>query len=162
MINKSLFSSLKQDWETEEKFFNQLDSLFYFQVDLAANDENTKCKKWFTENENSLVQPWHLTESNQWLNPPYGKELRFWLEKAYLESKRGANICVLVPARTDTSYWHEFVFSKATILFIKGRLKFKNAISSAPFPSALIFYNIDVLPYKKELSSLGNLIIKGL
>ena len=85
------------------------------------------------------------------MNPPYGREIKKWIEKAYKESTKGAIVVCLIPARTDTKYWHEYIFPYASeIRFIKGRLKFGNSANSAPFPSALvIFKNREEL--RKEL-----------
>lgn len=80
-----------------------------------------------------------------WLNPPYGRDLKSWVKKAYESSlKRTDCLVMLIPARTDTSYWHDYIFNKAQIIFLRGRLKFEldgTPKSTAPFPSALIIYN---------------------
>lgn len=76
------------------------------------------------------------------MNPPYGREIKLWIQKAYEESLNGAVVVCLIPARTDTTYWHNFIFGKASeIRFIKGRLKFGDGKNSAPFPSAVIVYD---------------------
>lgn len=75
------------------------------------------------------------------MNPPYGRDIKYWVQKAYEESLKGATVVCLIPARTDTTYWHKYIFGKADdIRFIKGRLKFGYSKNSAPFPSAVIVY----------------------
>ena len=137
------FSSEKNNWETPRKFFNELDQKYNFNLDVASDGKNAKTKKYYTEEEDGLKQKW---EGRVFCNPPYGREIKHWIEKAYNESKKDYNelIVLLIPARTDTKYWHDYIFNKASeIIFIKGRLKFEiNGISTnpAPFPSALVIY----------------------
>lgn len=137
------FSNGRNDWETPKDKFKELDKEFCFDLDAAASNENYKVKKYYTIKDNSLEQDW---EGNVFCNPPYGQELRKWVEKAYIEKLRKPDrtIVLLIPARTDTSYWHDFIFNKASeIRFLRGRLKFElNGISkgAAPFPSAVIIY----------------------
>jgi hypothetical protein len=75
------------------------------------------------------------------INPPYSN-IRGFLQKGLEELKRGnvELLVYLIPARTDTKWFHEFVYGKAEIRFIKGRLKFGNSKNSAPFPSMLVIY----------------------
>ena len=75
------------------------------------------------------------------MNPPYGREISKWIEKAYYDHLMGAVVVCLVPARTDTKYWHKFIFPYATIRFLKGRLKFGDSKNSAPFPSAVVIFD---------------------
>ena len=143
MINKGLFTSDKNDWETPQDFFNELHKEFDFTLDAAASHENAKLDNYYTVEENGLEHNW---EGRVFVNPPYGSEIKHWVEKAYKESLEPYNECVvmLIPSRTDTRYWHDYIFNKATdIRFLKGRLKFElngQAKQSAPFPSAVIVY----------------------
>ena len=74
-------------------------------------------------------------------NPHYGRTISKWVEKAYNESlKPGTLIVMLIPARTDTKWFHDFIYGKAEIRFVKGRLKFGNAQNSAPFPSMVVVF----------------------
>lgn len=144
-MNSGLLSSEKSYWETPQVFFNQLNKKYHFTFDLAASGSNAKCKNYFNESNNSLSQDWHEIGGNLFLNPPYGRELRKWVKKAYEENlkKQDGYIVPLIPARTDTSYWHDFIFGKAQIKFLRGRLKFElngEAKDAAPFPSALVIY----------------------
>lgn len=140
MLNSSLFTSKKEDWETPQKFFDELNKKYQFTYDLASSDENCKVDKHFTKEDDSLVQNWDDLSGWLWCNPPYGKNIKNWIKKA---SESKANIVMLIPARTDTSYWHDYIFGKAEIIFLRGRLKFEiNGGSSnpAPFPSALVVF----------------------
>lgn len=74
------------------------------------------------------------------MNPPYGRQISDWLKKAYLSSvENGATVVCLIPARTDTRYWHDYCV-KGEMFFLKGRLKFGDATSGAPFPSAIVVF----------------------
>lgn len=133
------FSSKKMDWTTPQAFYEELHKEFHFTLDAAASKENTKCPKYFTEENSALVQSWK--GETVFCNPPYGNELKKFVEKAYQEHKEHGNtIVLLVPARTDTRYFHDFIYGKAEIRFIKGRLKFSDGKSSAPFPSMVVIY----------------------
>jgi len=123
MLNKSLFSSQKQDWCTPQTLFEELDSEFHFVLDAAADDENHKCEKYYTEKMNGLLHSWDCG-GTVFCNPPYGKELGIWVKKAYEEWQKGVSSVLLIPARTDTSYFHEYIYGKAEIRFLRGRLKF--------------------------------------
>lgn len=132
-----LFASNKQDWGTPRDFFDRLDREFGFTLDAAANEHNAKCERYFTAEDNALQQRWTGTV---WLNPPYGREVGEWVRKAYEESQQLATVVVLIPARTDTQYWHDYVMQAAEIRLVKGRLRFEGAENSAPFPSAVIVF----------------------
>lgn len=139
MNNDLMFSSKKQDWETPIDFFNNINQEFNFELDVCAFPENAKCDKYFTPEIDGLKQKWNGT---CWMNPPYGREIVKWIKKAYSESVKGATVVCLIPARTDTKYWHEIIFPYAKeIRFIKGRLKFGKSKNAAPFPSALVIFD---------------------
>lgn len=144
MLNQGLFSSEKQDWCTPQHLFDELNTEFHFVLDAAATHQNSKCKRYFTPKENGLIQSWDVGGA-VYCNPPYGKEIGLWVKKAYEESQKGITIVMLIPARTDTKYFHEYIYHKADIRFIKGRLKFtdESGISkgTAPFPSMVVIYN---------------------
>ena len=137
-----MFSSKKMDWETPQELFEQLNEKYRFDIDVAASAENSKCEIFFTEQDDALSKEWN---GNIFCNPPYGRQLGKWLEKAYSEHQRDPDraIVFLIPARTDTNYWHDYVFGKAEIDFLRGRLYFENngiKIDRAPFPSAVVVY----------------------
>lgn len=138
-MNDVLFSSKETEWETPQDFFDALDAEFHFTLDSCASVTNHKCDKYFTKDENGLLQDW--SGETVFCNPPYGKDIRHWVEKCYLESvKNKITIVMLIPARTDTRWFHDFVYHKAEIRFVKGRLKFGGAKNSAPFPSMVVIY----------------------
>ena len=143
MMNDGMFTSNKNYWETPQKFFEKLNKEFEFELDVASTGDNAKCERYFTESENGLEQDWR---GGVFCNPPYGREISQWVKKAYSESLLNTNgvIVLLIPARTDTRYWHDYIFNKASeIRFLKGRLKFElNGVSkqSAPFPSTAVVY----------------------
>ena len=138
MNTNLMFSSKDQTWETPIDFFNKVNEEFNFTIDVCATDKTAKCKVYYTPQIDSLKQNW---EGVCWMNPPYGREISKWIEKAYKESLKGATVVCLIPSRTDTKYWHDYIFKYASeIRFIKGRLKFGNSENSAPFPSALIIF----------------------
>ena len=136
-------SSNKDDWETPQALFEKLHNRYNFTIDVAATDENAKLDNYFTVKEDALQQDW---KGRAFCNPPYGREIRHWVKKAYEESLKPHNelVVVLIPSRTDTAYWHDYIFGKATnIDFLKGRLKFEvNGVAKdpAPFPNAIILY----------------------
>ena len=134
------FSSKSNEWNTPDDLFNTLNNEFNFTLDPCTNGENNKCDKFYTEKENGLIQDW--SKDIVFMNPPYGREISQWIEKAYNESLKGSKVVCLIPSRTDTKYWHDFIFNKASeVRFIKGRLKFGDSKNSAPFPSAIIVYD---------------------
>ncbi|MCH4356070.1 phage N-6-adenine-methyltransferase [Staphylococcus haemolyticus] len=133
------FSSKSNEWTTPQYLFDELNEEFNFTLDPCATDENAKCSKYFTIEDDGLSKDW--SNDVVFMNPPYGREIKKWIKKAYEESLNGATVVCLIPARTDTMYWHDFIFDKADdIRFLKGRLKFGNGKNSAPFPSAIVVY----------------------
>lgn len=133
------FSSATNEWATPQDFFDKLNKQFGFTLDPCATKENAKCKKFYTEADDGLAQDW--SKDRVFCNPPYGRGLKHWVQKAYEESKKGALVVMLIPARTDTSYWHEYIVGGgADIRFLRGRLKFGDGANSAPFPSALVMW----------------------
>ena len=144
-MNAALLSSKKMDWCTPIDFFNELNKEFNFVLDAAATDETAKCKDYFTPETDGLKQSWKRTDGAVFCNPPYGREIGKWVKKAYEEStKHNTTIVLLIPARTDTAYFHNYIYKRAEIRFIRGRLKFtdENGIAgdAAPFPSMVVIY----------------------
>jgi len=131
------FSSNTDLWATPIEFFNKYNEKFNFELDVCATHENAKCAKYFTIDDDGLSKDW---PGICWMNPPYGREIIKWMEKAYKSSLNGATVVCLVPARTDTKWWHEYAI-KGDIEFIRGRLKFGGSKNSAPFPSAVVTFN---------------------
>ena len=135
-----MFSSKSNEWDTPQDFYNKLNEEFNFDLDPCCTDQNKKCEKHFTVAEDGLKQDW--SGHTVFMNPPYGRDICKWVQKAYEESlKPNTTVVCLIPARTDTSYWHDYIFGKAKdIRFIRGRLKFGNSKNAAPFPSAVVVY----------------------
>ena len=142
------FSSETDLWATPQDTFDALNAEFGpFDVDVCAVAGNAKCARFYTPETDGLAQDW--APSRCWMNPPYGRTIARWMCKAWEESMRGATVVCLVPARTDTAWWHDYAM-KGQIRFLRGRLKFGNAKHSAPFPSAVV-----VFPANAEVSGAG-------
>jgi site-specific DNA-methyltransferase (adenine-specific) len=140
-----MFSSATDQWATPRAFFDQWNEIFRFTLDVCADAANAKCARYFTREDNGLAQDWG--QDVCWMNPPYGREIGRWVAKAYRESRAGATVVCLLPARTDTAWWHDYIIPMAKVTFIRGRLKFGDATSGAPFPSAVaVFYPPKVVP----------------
>ena len=140
-----MFSSKDETWETPINFFNELDKEFNFTLDPCCSDLTAKCKKYYTKKDDGLSKNW--SGETVFCNPPYGREIYKWVEKCSNESKKdNTTIVMLIPSRTDTKYFHDFIYKKAfDVRFIKGRLKFNNSKNSAPFPSmVVVFKNIQL------------------
>lgn len=151
MINTGMMSSNTGEWSTPQWFFDQLDAEFHFTLDVCATAENAKCKKFFTKETDGLAQKWSGT---CFLQPPYGRELGKWVKKAHSEWIKGVKIVGLLPARTDTKWFHDYIYNKhilrrndeydyVELRFIKGRLKFGDSKNSAPFPSVVVVWHSD-------------------
>ena len=138
MISEALYSSRTEEWPTPQSFFDQLDAEFHFTLDPCATAENAKCAKFFTKQQNGLQQDWG-TEI-VFCNPPYGKTMRDWARKCYESSQSGALVVLLAHARTDTRWFHDWVYGKSELRFVRGRLKFGDGAQSAPFPSLVAVF----------------------
>lgn len=139
MINKGLYTSLTDEWETPQNFFDDLDAEFHFTLDVCATTANAKCSKFYTKADNGLTKIW--SGERVFCNPPYGKFIGEWVRKCRVEADKGTLVVGLLPARTDTRWFHEHIYQKSKeIRFIKGRLKFGNSKNSAPFPSMIIIF----------------------
>lgn len=138
-MNKGLFTSKTDEWETPQELFDKLNKEFNFELDVCATKENAKCKEYYSKGENGLKQRWSKVN---WMNPPYGREIGNWIFKALKESQEGNKTVALLPARTDTKWFHDFIYNRifVDIRFLKGRLKFSNSKNSAPFPSMIVIF----------------------
>lgn len=150
------FSSGKDDWSTPDDLFDRLNGQFNFVLDAAANSTNRKCGRWFGPggvSEDALVVDWPLEEGNIWLNPPYSRPLQAkFVMKAIQEAHFRCRPCAendwtvpgevvcLLPARTDTKLFHDWIQPHGNVEFLRGRLKFKGALNSAPFPSMIVVF----------------------
>jgi len=147
--SKVLFSSKSMEWSTPRDFFRQLDKEFGFNLDPCAQSHNALCSKFYTPEDDGLEQDWggHTC----FVNPPYGRGIKEWVRKAYEEGQKDdTTVVMLIPARTDTQYWHNYIMNSDEIRLIKGRLKFGGGNHSAPFPSAVVVFrgNPDEQPPK--------------
>jgi phage N-6-adenine-methyltransferase len=131
-----MFSSKTDLWATPQELFDKYDAIYHFETDVCALHENAKCKRFFTPEMDGLKQEW---TGVCWCNPPYGRQIGKWVEKA---CKSCATVVMLLPARTDTKWFHDYIYNKPNveIRFIKGRLKFGDSKNSAPFPSMVVIF----------------------
>lgn len=127
------FSSKTPEWSTPQVLFDELNTEFNFTLDPCATKENFKCPKYYTKKQDGLSKDW--TGERVFMNPPYGREIGLWVKKL---SEMGG--VALLPARTDTRWFHEYIYKKAEIRFLKGRLKFGDSKNSAPFPSMIVIF----------------------
>lgn len=133
-----MFSSQSDMWETPQDLFDKLNDEFHFNLDVCATVDNAKCAAFYSPEQDGLIQSWH---GNCWCNPPYGRQVSKWVKKAYDTAYVDGNLVVmLLPARTDTKWFHEYIYGKAEIRFLKGRLKFGSSKNSAPFPSMIVIF----------------------
>ena len=129
-------TSETDEWRTPPELFEELDREFGFDLDVASNDENALCERHYTMEQDGLSQPWR---GHVWCNPPYGRAIGAWMRKAAETDEGGVVVC-LVPARTDTAWWHEWVTRATEVRFLRGRLHFSGG-GAAPFPSAIVVFD---------------------
>jgi len=151
-FDKNRFRTENQSWETPDELFSTLNNEFHFEIDLAATKQNTKCESFFSEEDDALSKIWIGVG---WLNPPYGgikkNAIKNWVRKAFEETrKKGCVVVMLIPARTNTEWWHNYCMKAKEIRFIQGRPKFKGNVHGLPQPLAIIvFENSNVIPLLK-------------
>ncbi len=151
-----LFSSKTNLWETPKDFFDKLNWRFGpFDLDPCATPHNTKCANFYTEAEDGLSKSWQ--GHTVFVNPPYGRDIGKWIKKAHEETQQDVDtkVVMLIPARTDTKYWHDYVMKAELVFFVKGRLKFGDSENSAPFPSAVVVF-------RKHTNTGGNPLMGAL
>lgn len=150
MNNALMFSKASDEWTTPQDFYDALNAEFGFGIDVAATEQNTKCGEFYSyvdEDTNALTVEWHRDNGAHWCNPPYSKCAAF-VEKAARSRMLGVTTVVLVPSRTDTAWFHEFVWEQSAhrpkpgveVRFVRGRLKFGSQKNSAPFPSMVVVF----------------------
>ena len=137
---KVMFSSKITLWETPQDFFDNLNDEFHFTLDVCALPENAKCESYYTPEQDGLRQAWVGTV---WCNPPYGRGVDSWVRRAWLASKSGNTVVMLLPARTDTKWFHDYIYNqeRVEIRFVRGRLKFAGSKNNAPFPSMICIFS---------------------
>lgn len=137
ITGKAQLTSNTCEWETPQDLFDSLDAKYHFTLDVCATPENAKCAAYFTREQDGLKQKWRGTA---WCNPPYGKGILRWVQKAYDEAQNGVTTVMLLPARTDTAWFHDYVLRSAELVFLLGRVKFKGGSDYAPFPSIICIF----------------------
>jgi site-specific DNA-methyltransferase (adenine-specific) len=127
------------EWETPDALFGALHAEFGFTIDVCASPANAKLPRYWTQADDALLQDW--AGERCWMNPPYGRPIAKWIRKAHQESERGALVVCLVPASTDTAWWHDYCV-RGVVRFLRGRLCFRSGERSgrAPFPSAVVIF----------------------
>lgn len=140
-----MFSSKTDNWATPQNLFDSLNNEFDFTLDPCADDYNHKCNKYYTKEIDGLKQSWK--GERIFCNPPYGRVIYNWVQKCYTENiKNNVLSVMLIPSRTDTKWFHEFIYKNpnAEIRFLKGRLKFGESNNSAPFPSMIVIFKVNI------------------
>ena len=137
---KGKFDSIKNDWETPSSLFDEINKEFGFTIDVAASPGNAKVATYITEDQDAMKVSWGGEVC--WLNPPYGKgyKLSAWVKKAYEESLNGATVVMLIPARTNTEWFHSYCLKYGEVRFIKGRPKFGGATHGLPQPLCFVIF----------------------
>jgi site-specific DNA-methyltransferase (adenine-specific) len=140
MNRKAMFSSNSDNWATPQYFYNELNDEFSFSLDPCADQSNHKCEKYFTKQDDGLSKDW--SGETVFCNPPYGRAIKNWVKKCFDEVYNGNCQCavMLIPARTDTAWFHDFIYQKAEIRFVRGRLRFGDSTENAPFPSMVVIF----------------------
>lgn len=139
---KAMFVSINTKWQTPKYLYNILNYVYKFEYDMAASKKNRLCKKYFSIKDDSLSLDWP-SNANLFINPPYTRSIKKWFEKGWDAAKRGSTCVYLVPCRTDTKVFHEWMI-RGELFIIKGRVKFirrNKKLNSAPFPSVVVVFN---------------------
>ena len=148
-LTAGMFSSTTDLSATPQAFFDELDREFHFDLDPCANADNHKCSDYYTEADDGLSKDWQ--GRRVFCNPPYGRAIAAWVKKCHDEAQKPETLVVmLIPARTDTSYFHDYIYHKAELRFIRGRLHFNDAPQGAPFPSMIVIFNHNDNEHKAE------------
>lgn len=151
-MNKVHYSSKSTEWETPKYVFDVLKEKYNIVLDTCATEENTKCTVYYDKKADGLKQNWSVVkefgkDASCWMNPPYGRSIAGWVKKAHEETFNGVRTIALLPARTDTRWFHEYIIGRYEVSFWRGRIKFANAKTSAPFPSMIVIFE----PLSKKL-----------
>ena len=138
MNTNGVFSSKTDEWATPQWLFDELNAEHHFTLDPCATDENHKCELYYTKEQDGLKKSWG--GQTVFCNPPYGRQIGKWVEKA---SKENCKTVMLLPVRTDTKWFHDYIYGKAKVKFLRGRVKFGGSKNGAPFPSMIVIFNGD-------------------
>jgi len=132
-----MFSSATGEWSTPQDFFDRLNEEFHFTLDPCATKLNAKCRRFFTKKDDGLTKKW---TGRVFVNPPYGRAMTAWLKKAVAEKSNGVTTVALIPARTNTGWWHDIIQPNSDVEFVRGRPKFGWAKHGLPQPLALAIF----------------------
>jgi site-specific DNA-methyltransferase (adenine-specific) len=138
MPHPSIFKNATAEWSTPPALFKSLDRIFHFELDVCATPENAKCSLFFTKEQDGRKQDWRQLRC--FCNPPYGRQIGPWVKKSWEASQAGALVVCLLPCRTDTVWFHDYVQYRAEIHFLRGRIIFGEAKHNAPFASMIAIY----------------------
>jgi site-specific DNA-methyltransferase (adenine-specific) len=140
MLEKALFSSKSDEWGTPQALYDELNRRYHFELDPCATDSNHKCERYFTKEQDGLSQSWG--GYRVFCNPPYGRQIGQWVKKCAEHGKEHLAV-MLIPVRTDTQWFHEYIYNKPNvdIEFIKRRIRFSNTSCDAPFPSMVVIFD---------------------
>jgi len=141
-MTSGMYSANRKDYSTPQDFFDRLDEEFSFELDACAEEWCAKCEHYYSPEQDALKQDW---TGNTFCNPPYGTGIVHWVHKAYMEATKGSLVVCLLPARTDTVWFHTWCLKANEIRLVKGRLRFEPGNTSAPFPSAVVIYRPQLL-----------------
>lgn len=128
---------MNDQWATPRRLFDELNAEFDFTLDVCATAGNAKCANYYSPEQDGLRQAW---SGRCWMNPPYGRAIKTWIKKAYQAARDGAMVVCLLPAKTDTGWWHDYVMKASEIRFLRGRLYFSDGPGRCPFPCAVVVF----------------------
>lgn len=134
MNTEVMFSQKTDMWSTPQELFDRYNDIYHFDTDVCAVAENAKCKNYYTPEMDGLKQEW---TGVCWCNPPYGKQIAKWVKKA---AESNATVVMLIPARTDAGWFHDWVLPYGRVEFLRGRIKFGGNKWNAPFPSMVVVF----------------------
>lgn len=137
-LSALLKQPLSHEWRTPPDLYKTLGTEFRFDLDAAATEENALCSHCYSMSDDALNRDW--VGKSVWCNPPYGLGIGKWVRKGFEEAQTGTTVVMLIPARTDTSWWHRYVMCAAEIRLVRGRLRFSGHDMNAPFPSAVVVF----------------------
>lgn len=138
-LTANRFGSVRDDWATPQSLFKPLDDEFHFTLDVCASEGNKKCKRYIDKKRDGLKGSWGKSGTVCWMNPPFGRGMKDWLAKALAQTMRGVTTVCVIPARTNTAWWHD-ICMKGEIRFVRGRPKFEGAEHGLPFPIAIVIF----------------------
>ena len=171
-MDRIMFSSRSDEWETPQGLYDALHEEFHFQIDLAATQANAKCPLFLSRDEDALVQSWHTLARRGWLNPPYSRKLsKAFVAKAAAERLHGFTTVMLLPARTDTKAFHDHIYDQTTceprlgiqVRFLSGRVRFLDEAgligNPAPFPSMIVVFRGEFDPTRPSEDPLRDFLV---